>query len=168
MKILKKKNQGFTLIELLVVVAIIGILASVVLASLNTARAKGRDAKRLEDIHSIQLAMAMYYNDHGSYPGFCESVLIPAYPSWNACWSTFLAPYISLPIDPINSVSSYNWYSIITGFKPNGCNTAVAGSATDYIITARLENPTMGGVCTGGNSFSNQSDNPVANYVVGE
>ena len=64
----KKYQKGFTLIELLVVVAIIGILSSVVLSSLNTARAKARDARRKEDIAQIQAALVMYYNDHGSYP----------------------------------------------------------------------------------------------------
>ena len=57
MKIITKKNKGFTLIELLVVVAIIGLLASVVLSSLNTARAKGRDAFRLESLHQLQVAL---------------------------------------------------------------------------------------------------------------
>lgn len=48
-----KKNNGFTLIELLVVIAIIGVLSSVVLASLNTARKKARDARRLSDMKQI-------------------------------------------------------------------------------------------------------------------
>jgi len=67
-KMNNKHNRGFTLIELLVVVAIIGILSSVVLASLNSARAKGRDARRLSDMRQVQIALEMYYDSNGFYP----------------------------------------------------------------------------------------------------
>ncbi|MEK7082655.1 MAG: type II secretion system protein, partial [Patescibacteria group bacterium] len=62
------KKQGFTLIELLVVIAIIGVLASVVLASVNTARAKSRDARRIADLKQIQLALELYYDTNNQYP----------------------------------------------------------------------------------------------------
>lgn len=66
------KNKGFTLIELLVVIAIISLLSSVVLASLNSARAKSRDAKRKEDFHTMQLAFQLYYDKYKVMP------LVPA------------------------------------------------------------------------------------------
>ncbi len=65
---IKQTRKGFTLIELLVVIAIIGILSSVVLASLSTAREKSRDGKRVSDIGQIQLALELYFDTYQSYP----------------------------------------------------------------------------------------------------
>ncbi len=61
-------NAGFTLIELLVVISIIGLLASVVLVALNSARAKARDTKRLADMAQIQKALGLYYDQNNQYP----------------------------------------------------------------------------------------------------
>ncbi|HEY4499365.1 MAG TPA: type II secretion system protein [Candidatus Paceibacterota bacterium] len=60
------KNKGFTLIELLVVIAIIGILASVVLASLNTARNKASDAAVKGSLQQIRNQAALYYDGVGA------------------------------------------------------------------------------------------------------
>lgn len=64
----KNKSGGFTLIELLVVIAIIGILSSIILASLNSTRAKARDAKRKGDLKQLQLALELYFDSNNSYP----------------------------------------------------------------------------------------------------
>jgi len=63
-----KGRNGFTLIELLVVTAIIGILASVVLVSLGTARENARDARRLGDLSQISLALEFYVDRFNHYP----------------------------------------------------------------------------------------------------
>lgn len=63
----KSRALGFTLIELLVVIAIIGLLAAVVLVSLNSARQKSRDARRLADIRQIMTALELFYNDNNRY-----------------------------------------------------------------------------------------------------
>src|SRR3989344_4189763 len=62
------ETRGFTLIELLVVIAIIGLLSSIVLASLGTARGKAADAKRLGDMQSIRTALELYYTTNNAYP----------------------------------------------------------------------------------------------------
>src|ERR1035437_1702043 len=104
-----RNDKGFTLIELLVVVAIIGLLSSVVMASLNSARIKARDAKRAEDIHQIQTAVEMYYNDNGHYPnssGAWASFDSPSYSPQAivspaaANLAAALKPYIGYTSDP--------------------------------------------------------------------
>jgi len=66
-------KRAFTLIELLVVIAIIGVLSNIVLASLNTARMKARDSKRVSDAQEIRKALELYYDDYGHYPAYVDS-----------------------------------------------------------------------------------------------
>ncbi len=77
-KLRNKHTKGFTLIELLVVIAIIGLLASVVLLALNSARAKARDAKRLADVRQLSTAFELYYNDNSQYLVQTTAGAIPA------------------------------------------------------------------------------------------
>ncbi len=66
-----KLVRGFTLIELLVVIAIIGILSSVVLASLNSARTKGSDAAVKSNLNNMRSQAELYYaNNSDSYGTF--------------------------------------------------------------------------------------------------
>lgn len=66
-------KRGFTLIELLVVIAIIGILASVVLASLNSARNKGADAAARSSLNNARAQAELYYSDHDGYTNVCTA-----------------------------------------------------------------------------------------------
>lgn len=88
-----KTSGGFTLIELLVVIAIIGVLASIVLASLNTARQKSRDARRIADIKQLQLALELNFDTAAAYSVDLAS-LSPTY-----------IPIV--PKDPLGAVYTY-------------------------------------------------------------
>ena len=65
---MKKTKAAFTLIELLVVIAIIGLLSTLSILALNTARARARDTKRVADVKQMQTALEMYFNEFGVYP----------------------------------------------------------------------------------------------------
>lgn len=92
------KNLGFTLIELLVVIAIIGILASVVLASLNSARTKAADTARFATVKQIQSALEFYYDDNLIYPLHSAGVNNSGYAMTNIV--PLLSPYYSNLSDP--------------------------------------------------------------------
>ncbi|MDP3996462.1 MAG: type II secretion system protein [bacterium] len=61
-------KAGFTLVELLVVISVIGLLSSVVLASIEGTRAKARDTVRIQTFSQLETALALYHDRHGVYP----------------------------------------------------------------------------------------------------
>jgi prepilin-type N-terminal cleavage/methylation domain-containing protein len=92
--------RGFTLIELLVVIAIIGILSSVVLASMNASRAKGRYTTILSQVQQIQKAGEMAFAT--SYPAdvgpnalptemvpYLQQWPVPPCPGWTYDWENW-------------------------------------------------------------------------------
>jgi len=118
----KKSKEGFTLIELLVVIAIIGILSSVVLASLNTARQKSRDARRISDMGQMKLAFELYFDTNGQYP----DTGLGAGQGIQALVDDDLLPSLPIPPNPVGVGYLYN----------------VVGANVDYCLGGDLENNT--------------------------
>ncbi len=112
------RTRGFTLIELLVVIAIIGILSSVVLASLSSARQKARDAQRLSDMREMSKVIALTHGTAATT--FTGCVLQNGRPSSPACTGSFAQ--LALYKDPSGATTA--------------CTAAsVAGTACDYSIS---------------------------------
>lgn len=136
-------RRGFTLIELLVVIAIIGLISSIVLASVNSARAKSRDARRMSDLTQIRTALELYYDANGTYPpsGSCGYDCNGYSTSYNTSdWDALasqLRPYLpQLPKDPRNGTCppwGNNCYSYAYG------NVGRTTFQAQYDLIARFE-----------------------------
>lgn len=153
------QHRGFTLVELLVVIAIIGTLASVVLGSLATARAKGRDAKRLTDLQQMVRTIAVADTGSGATFAGSAGVCGGATNQVNARSCTTL-PNLSGFKDPSGSGSP------CSGIPSTSCdyglsNWAGGGGANfnDWVICAYLEAGT-GTFSAGGVYVSNATATP--------
>ena len=130
----RKTNQtkrGFTLIELLVVIAIIGVLASVVLASLNSARTKARDSRRASDINQLKLALELYYDDENQYPPHDSGTRVAS----SLTELTAARHMPSLPLDPV------------AGDTANGYRYAHGAGYRGYTLLVQFETDTHTGWC---------------------
>jgi len=148
MKYLSSK-KGFTLIELLVVISIIGLLSSIVLASLSVAREKARDSKRKQDMEQYKIALELYYSDNGNY--FLNTTGDTRWPGfgYTDCDNTYSSYYFSNSINETLVSRGYLGGRIIgpTGLcteyvlesRPTG---AWKSSNTWYSIYTKLERPT--------------------------
>ncbi|MBI4099289.1 type II secretion system protein [Candidatus Parcubacteria bacterium] len=165
-------ERAFTLVELLVVIAIIGILATIVLVSLNTARIRARDTKRLGDIRQIQLALELFADSHNQvYPngtaggeeltgttrcdsdaGTTDCGLAAADAcGTRSCMST-------VPRDPTGtSPANKYWYT----FSP-------AGAPTDYHLGANLEESGNNALTSDRDCIDTAAGCGTAAYTVGD
>ncbi|NCB21105.1 MAG: prepilin-type N-terminal cleavage/methylation domain-containing protein [Clostridia bacterium] len=140
---MKNKSKGFTLIELLVVIAIIGILSTLSVVALNSARARARDAKRISDIRQVQTALEMYHSENNDYPPTPTSVGLPAELASGTTPLLNSLPKAPLPAD--SACSSANTY--VYTYTNQGSYTLkyCLGSATGG-IAAGVQTATPAGI----------------------
>ncbi len=126
-------RKGFTLIELLVVISIIGLLSSIVLASLNTARQKAEIAKVASEMKSIQLALELYYDSNNEYPNNPLSDVNP-YSTGN--FTSGLDPLVTsgyLPLVPTWDTNKYEYFYFV-GDIPLLGYTCGGVTPTSYLL----------------------------------
>lgn len=171
--------RSFTLIELLVVISIIGLLSSVVFASIGSARGKARDTIRIQDMNQIALALERYSLEVGAPPvasAYGEQATSPGW--WDGWWdlSTYdrngdgnafmdflrtAGYFATVPVDPLNDPSGYNgqpyaaghfyvYYNTTASYGYQGGPSCAAGMHGVWLIGIRdLENSPAGSYNSG-------------------
>lgn len=154
MKNQSRRARGFTLIEVLVTISIIAIIISVSYSSFNSAKAKGRDAKRISDTEQINTALTSYNLDHGGVPAASASAGCLGSPdgitgpTWvcgtDASIATVLAPLVSghyiasIPTDPVDSNGVAYYYTTAVGtFDARTGIYLAPGASFSYVSEAQ-------------------------------
>ncbi len=135
-------KKGFTLIELLVVIAIIGLLSTLSVLALNSARARSRDAKRVADVKQIQTALEMYYNEAGNYMPTASFAIGGAIATGTNTYMKQI-PSAPTPVDGASCTVANNTYTYV--YQPT------SGEGGSYTLTYCLGAAT-GGVSAGLNT----------------
>lgn len=128
-------KKGFTLIELLIVVAIIGLLSTLAVVALGSARVKARDSKRLADLKQLQTALELYYTDQNAYPSG-SSVTLGA------------GNYACLNASGWAATGCASAYMGSVPHGPNSDNYVYTSASSSYTVTATLEG-TVNGLSAG-------------------
>jgi prepilin-type N-terminal cleavage/methylation domain-containing protein len=145
-------NKGFTLIELLVVIAIIGLLSSVVLASMNSARKKSRDARRQQDLKSMQVALELFFDTAGGYPVQTTATdLVAAAQASTALVGTGVPPTSTAALVSAGSIGSIANDPTTGRYYYYVSSAAAPTFATSYCLGGFVEASTAAqSSCTGG------------------
>ena len=142
------KKRGFTLIELLVVISIIGLLSSIVFASLNTARQKGRDAQRKATLRQIYTAMELYAEDNNGNYVATQGWFMNRDSGGNDNINDLTPIYMSIvPDDPLHKPSLQPSYLHYLKNYSIDCSGWTA-DAKKWAIYAKLERPSASDIAT--------------------
>lgn len=122
-----RRQKGFTLIELLVVISIIGVLSTIAMTSLNGARRRAWDAKRISDLKETQKAVELYYYTHGAYPNTSgswrsECALWGGYTNANVIPGIVPGHMAFLPADPSMDRANSKYCYL---YRSNGVDYAI-------------------------------------------
>ncbi len=127
-------KKGFTLIELLVVIAIIGLLSTLAVVALGSARVKARDAKRLSDLKQVQTALELYYTDKDLYPVEIAAVVLGDVN--NICLNL---------ADGLTTTGCAKAYMGLVPKDPGSNNYSyISADGSTYTISAKLEDTVNG------------------------